>query len=325
MTVPAEPVGERRVNLAVIGIGRWGHTLMHAIEAQPGMSLAAAIGSGRRGAVTGDVRVPVFPSWQAAAEAFPVDGFVLAVPPDVQPEIAEQIITAGVPVFLEKPLAVDRGSAARLLTVARQFGFTGIVNHIHLYAGEFQELCRRLPDEGPRTVASVSGNKGPLRERWSACWDWAPHDIAMCVAVMGVPPRSVAARIERSIEEGGAVFENYEIDLDFGPNGRARILTGNAFDEHRREFRVQVNGAALTYAESAERERSLAIEQGGQAKTAPVAALSPLSASLTAFAHRIRNNSSGLEDLQRGVLIVDICAAAHESVRCGAPVRISAP
>lgn len=325
MTLSAAQVdSERDLNIAVIGTGRWGKTLMRAIAAAAGLTAVAAIRSSSSAAQTAEDSIPVFPTWQAATEARQIDGFVFAVPPDIQPPVAEQIIAAGFPVFLEKPLALNRDAARRLLAVAKSTGFTGLVDHIHLFASEFVELCRRLPpDQDVREIRSVSGNNGPYRERWTPCWDWAPHDIAMCLAVMGSVPHSVAARIDRSIERDGCVYENYEISLDFGRCGQAVILTGNAFDGHCREFNVQSGDVTLTYAESAARQRSLIVERARHAEPVSLAYAPPLDAALENFADRIRQNSDGIEDLERGVLVVEICAAAHEAVDLGAPVSIA--
>jgi predicted dehydrogenase len=325
MTLSAAQVDdERNLNIAVIGTGRWGKTLARAIGANAALTVVAAISSGSAAAKTVDDAVPVFPTWQTAVETFSIDGFVLAVPPDIQPPIAEKIIAAGFPVFLEKPLALTRDAARRLLAVARSTGFTGLVDHVHLFAPEFVELCRRLPTgQGAREIKSVSGNRGPYRDRWSACWDWAPHDIAMCLAVMGSAPQSVTARIVRTIEHDGHEFENYEISLDFGQRGQAVILTGNAFDSHCREFSVQSGDARLTYTESESRQRSLIMDRNGHPEAVDMESVPPLDAALGIFADRIRRNTGGIEDLEQGVLVVEICTAAHESVASSAPVSIA--
>jgi predicted dehydrogenase len=317
MSLSAASAGsERDLSLALIGAGHWGSTLMRAIEAHQGLALAAVIVSKPAKGVPGAQSVPIFATWQEAARNLPLDGFVLTLPPDRQPEIAEQIITNGFPAFLEKPLALSRDAAARLLAAGRQFDFIGVVDHIHLFAAEFAELCRRLPQgETVLSIETVSGNRGPYSNRWTSCWEWAPHDIAMCLAVMGGMPASVTARIVRSIVDNGKVFENYEIDLDFGQRGQACITTGNAFDTPCREFRVSSGDASLIYAESADRVRSLVRESGGRREKITVESVPPLDAALDEFADRIRRKTIGINDLELGACVVDICAAAHESVK----------
>jgi len=314
------------LNLAVIGTGRWGRTLMRAITAHTGLALVAAISSKSVNADTSDDDVPVFSGWQVAAGVLAIDGFVLALPPDRQPGVAGEILAAGIPVFLEKPLALNRADARRMLAAARKFGFTGVVDHIHLFAAEFQALCRRVPpDGGGLAIETVSGNRGPFHDRWTSCWDWAPHDIAMCLAVMKTAPLTAAARVVRSVEDGDQVLENYEIRLDFGPRGQAVITTGNAFDGHRREFRLRAAGRSLIYAESLDRIRSLVQERQGRAETIAVQSVPPLDAALGAFADRIRQKSDNLEDIEAGAQVVNICVAAHESVLNGRPVTVYTP
>jgi predicted dehydrogenase len=314
------------LNLAVFGTGRWGKTLIRAVAAHTGLALAAVISSKSAAVGSDAANVPVFPTWQDACDAHTIDGFVLALPPDRQPGVAVEIFVAGIPVFLEKPLALNRADAQRMLVAARKFGFTGVVDHIHLFTAEFQELCRRLPPDGAGLVIeTASGNRGPFRERWTSCWDWAPHDIAMCLAVMKTAPQTATARVTRSVEEDGHILENYEIHLDFGPRGQAAITTGNAFDGHRREFHVRAGATSLIYRESPKRTRSLVQERAGRVETITVESAPPLDTALSAFADRIRRNSDNLDDIETGARVVNICAAAHESVLSGRPVAVCAP
>ena len=327
MNLPGAPVDDGPdLNLAVVGTGRWGKTLMRVIATRPGLALAAAISSNTGSGASPDETVPVFPEWRGAAEALAIDGFVMALPPDRQPEIATQLLAEGFPVFLEKPLALNRADARRMLDAARISGFTGVVDHIHLFADEFRELCRRIPPDGAGLIIeTVSGNRGPFRERWTSCWDWAPHDIAMCLVVMKASPQTVTARVVQSVEEDGHVLENYRIELDFGTRGQAVVTTGNAFDGHCREFRFRDGDTSLIYGENSDRTRSLVEERAGRVDTIAVDSVPPLDRALSVFADRIRKKASNLEDLEIGVQVVNICAAAHESVLDRRPVAVSAP
>jgi predicted dehydrogenase len=58
--------------------------------------------------------------WQALAEDQDVAVVAIAVPPELQPAIAQRALELGKPVFLEKPLAADLAGAQLILDTARK-------------------------------------------------------------------------------------------------------------------------------------------------------------------------------------------------------------
>lgn len=323
MSASSETVGTGRLKLAVCGSGRWAQTLMRNIAAAPDLELAAVIGarlSDRKDVTHG---APVFDDWQMAVARIDLDGILLALPPDRQPDIAEKIMKSGIPLFLEKPLALNDAATKRLVQTAREYGFVGLVDHLHLFAPEFQELVRQARSRGAiRAITSVSGNRGPYRDAWSVCWDWAPHDVAMVLTVMDAAPVSVSAQTVDRIDEGKQSFENVRLVLTFADGTVADITTGNAFDGRRREFTVAVDDLTLSYIESAGNERMLVMEQGSEKQPVPVDSVPPLTAALTAFAARVRRRTGGELDLALGVEVVRVLSAAELSISQGVAVPV---
>src|SRR5258708_16714076 len=67
-------------------------------------------------------------SWQAMVEEPAVAVIAVAVPPDLQPAIAQRALDLGKPVFLEKPLAADLAGARAILESARKSARPTIVD-----------------------------------------------------------------------------------------------------------------------------------------------------------------------------------------------------
>lgn len=326
MTLSPQAADEKPLNLAVCGAGRWGQTLMRNINVLPGLNLAAVIST--RADIPSEITLnaPVFGDWQGAADRKKLDGILLALPPDRQPEFAEKIIEYGLPVFLEKPLALDKSAALRIARMAENIGFVGLVDHLHLFAPEFQELVRQVCRRGAvRAITSVSGNRGPSRASWPVCWDWAPHDISMALTVMGEMPVSVAAQIVEQKTEGATVFENIRLTLTFPDGGIAEITTGNAFESRVRNFAVSLDECTIEYSENFNNERSLSVEQDDQKQIVRVASVPPLTAALTEFAARIRQGTGGAGDLALGVDVVRVLGAAEASIAQGMAISVESP
>jgi len=69
-----------------------------------------------------------FGDWRALVEDPAVDAVAVAVPPDLQPEVACRALDLGKPVFAEKPLAADLAGARALLASARMSGRPTVVD-----------------------------------------------------------------------------------------------------------------------------------------------------------------------------------------------------
>jgi predicted dehydrogenase len=88
-----------------------------------------------------------FGGWRELVENRHVEAVTIAVPPDLQPTVAQRALELGKPVFLEKPLAVDLAGAQLILESARKSGRPTIIDF------NFPELpswlsARRLLDSG---------------------------------------------------------------------------------------------------------------------------------------------------------------------------------
>lgn len=325
MTVSATAADPRPLRLAVYGAGRWGQVLMRNIVAFPDLELAAVISSKTDLSDAMTLGAPVFDDWRIANSRMKLDGIVLALPPDRQPEIAEEIIKSGLPLFLEKPLALNNDAALSLVKVADASGFVGLVDHLHLLTPEFQELTRQVRHRGTvGAIKAISGNRGPARGSWPVLWDWAPHDVAMALTLIEAAPVSVSAAIVERSSDGIQELENVRLTLTFADGAVADIITGNAFDERLREFVVFIDDTTLSYVETPDNERSLVVGSGDEAQTVCVDSIPPLTAALGEFADRIRQGRSGKEDLGLGSAVVRVLWAAEESMRQGIEISIEA-
>jgi len=311
------------LKLAVCGSGRWGRVIMKNIASFPDLVLAAVISSRVDLPDEASFGAPVFPDWRAAHSQADLDGIVLALPPDRQAAIAPEIIEAGLPLFLEKPLALSNEAVLRIMQAADTYGFVGLVDHLHLFSPEFRELVRQARTRGDvRAINAISGNRGPGRDSWSALWDWAPHDVAMVLTVMETGPVSVSAVIVERSSGGVQALENVRLKLKFADGAVANITTGNAFERRCREFVVSIDDTALSYAESPENDRSLVILKGDNAQRVSVDSIAPLTAALAEFAMRIRRGIGGDSDLALGGEVVRVLSAAAESMKRDSAVSL---
>ena len=140
-------------------------------------------------------------------------------PPSVHAQVALAALHAGKSVYNEKPLAIERAEARRILDVARSKGLlVGAAPDTFLGAG--LQTCRKLIDEGAigQVVGAAANMLGHGPEAWhpdpdffyqpgaGPLFDVGPYYLTALVALLG-PVRRVggAARIsfpERTIGSG---------------------------------------------------------------------------------------------------------------------------
>jgi predicted dehydrogenase len=125
-----------RGEIAVIGIGivgcNYGRTvLLPAFRADPRCEVVTLAGTdaartAEMARVAGVARG--LGDWRALVEDRAVAAVAIAVPPDLQPEIARRALGLGKPVFVEKPLAADLAGAQAMLDAARQGGRPTVID-----------------------------------------------------------------------------------------------------------------------------------------------------------------------------------------------------
>jgi myo-inositol 2-dehydrogenase/D-chiro-inositol 1-dehydrogenase len=114
---------------------------------------------------------PVFPDTAALLEA-DLDAVYVCVPPFAHGPVEEAVIAAGLPMFVEKPLAVDLDTAVRVATAIAQRGIVTAVGHHWRYLDAVERARQVLADRPVRLVSGAWLDKVP-----PVAW-WARRDLS---------------------------------------------------------------------------------------------------------------------------------------------------
>jgi hypothetical protein len=257
----------------LVGAGPWGRNYVRTIEGIPGLRLARTAGRA---------------DWRALVRASDIDGVIVAVPPAAQPEIALAAIEAGRPLLLEKPLALSVAAAQSIVSAAAARRVLTMVDHVHLFHPAFQALKQAAAQDGPVLAIEASAGGPGLRPGVPALWDWGPHDVAMCIDLMGAAPQEVqATRLQQDPER-------LRLDLRFAGGVAARIDLDMRV-KHRR-FAVRLASQTLVY----------------DAAPPPDSADLPLARVVRAFAAAVAAGSRSLASAELGAAVVDTLARCEE-------------
>jgi predicted dehydrogenase len=291
-------VSGRPVRLGLVGAGRWGRNIIRTIREGEGAVLARVASANPETAGLAGPDCVISADWRAVVQDPTLDGVVLAAPPRAQPGIAQAVIAAGRPVMVEKPLALSLAEAEGLAEMSAAAGVPVLVDHVYLFHPAWRELVRRARSAGPlHRIRATGGNTGPFRDDFPVLWDWAPHDLSLCLDLAGAPPTRAAARLVRRERTPRGVGEIYVLDLDFS-GAVAAIEIGNVMPARVRRFAAEFAETTLVFDDTAAHP----LTQAG----APiaVAARPPLACAIDAFVESISSGVRSHPSLALGVEVV---------------------
>jgi hypothetical protein len=132
----------RTVRLGIAGLGAAGRAILSAIEAHPGVELAAvcdpsAEARERVGATTQTRAVAEIEALLADPD---LDAVYIATPTELHERHAVLAADAGKHVLVEKPMAVDLAGATRMIEAAERAAVVLLVGHSHSYDEPYRAI-----------------------------------------------------------------------------------------------------------------------------------------------------------------------------------------
>jgi predicted dehydrogenase len=245
------------LRIGVLGTGYWaGKTHAAAIAAHPNAELVGVWGRdpGKAAAVAGRHGARAFADLDDLLDA--VDAVSVAVPPDVQAELAVRAAGAGRHLLLDKPLALSLDGARRVADAAAA---AGVASLVFFTARFFPEVAAWL--DGLRRTGDWQGGHGawlasidepgnPYRDSaWrrahGALWDVGPHALGLILPALGAVERVTAAggpgdTVHLALGHRGGGSSTLSLSLTvppaaatmalevYGPSGRSAMPRGDA-------------------------------------------------------------------------------------------------
>lgn len=121
----------------------------------------------------------------------PLDAVVVAAPARRHCDMALAAVERGKHVFVEKPFALHPEDAVAIVAGAEARGVRVFVGHLLLYHPAIDELLRRVADGAIGELRHIRSRRlgfGRLRSFENVWWSFAPHDIAVMLALAGSLP-----------------------------------------------------------------------------------------------------------------------------------------
>ncbi len=308
-----------KIRVGLIGTGPWGRNFAKTIGAIDGVELSLVLNrSGRRPNFVPE-NIPVASYQPEFLNPETIDAVFIATPPHSHAEIVIAALRRRLPVFVEKPLTDNTQDATDISAQHQLTPVPFIVDHIYLFHAGFRALKSALAGPGRiRAISSVGGNWGPFRTDTSTLWDWAPHDIAMCLDLVGQNPEEMTCHRSEIGKNGQG--QRLELSMTFPGPLQARINIGNIFQERQRRITVYAETETLRFEDEAEPRvlRYPAAEPfedlQGSGESINYFGNLPLTQALREFCHAIRQNDKGSAQLKLGMDVVELIERLDQKI-----------
>ncbi|HTT08615.1 MAG TPA: Gfo/Idh/MocA family oxidoreductase [Gammaproteobacteria bacterium] len=237
-----------RLRLGLIGLGRWGRTLVRTLNETPDVDLARTASRGPRPPDIAGADCRHFTDWRESLDPEAIDGVIIATPPAVHAEMAIEALRRHIPVFVEKPLTMKLREAQDVQNAARANNTLIMVDHTHLFSPAYRELKNQIGNPDTiRALHCISGNMGPFRSDVPVLWDWGSHDIALCMDLLGFDLNCRLARYLEHRNVDGAAGELIELHLESDMSVPIHMRVGNIMQPKTRFFAVYLEDSLFIY------------------------------------------------------------------------------
>ena len=308
-------MGRNALRLALIGAGRWGKCYIATLTEMTDVELVTLVSRRAESRNLVGPNCSIASDWRDVMKDPGIDGIIIATPPATHFEIARAAIIAGKPVLVEKPLTLDADEAQALLVLAKETNVPVLVDHTHLYSPAYQGLKAALDRIGSiQEIHSSGGNRGPVRSDTPVLWDWAPHDLAMCLDVVGEDPVDVQAECMERKRLDGNMGERVRIMLGFPSGVRAYVEVSNISPIKVRRFEAIGVQGRLVYDDQAE-DKLCIMDGTGNSSPLSISSDMPLSRAVDAFAELIKDCVARPQSLKLGVKITRLLISCESQIR----------
>jgi UDP-2-acetamido-3-amino-2,3-dideoxy-glucuronate N-acetyltransferase len=278
-------------------------------------------------------------SLRAALERDDVAGVVIATPAATHAELTLASVEAGRDVLVEKPMAMSRPEARRMVRAAHGRGRILMVGHVLEYHPAVLRL-RQFIDEGVlgkiRYMYSNRLNFGTVRTEENALWSFAPHDLALFLRVAGTSPEGVSCRGASYLVPG--VADVTLMSVTFPDSVQAHVFVSWLHPYKDQRFVIVGDRQMAVFDDLADWPGKLRLyphtvtwQQGrvpvaDRAEAVPVDLVpeEPLRAECRAFLDAIETRRPPVADGESGLAVLELLEAGQRSLeRDGAPVRLA--
>jgi predicted dehydrogenase len=333
------------VQVAVVGVGGWGKNLARTYYQIPECSLKYICDLDQQRLEQLRLQLPgakLTTRFEDLLEDSDVQAIVIATTAATHYPLCKAALRAGKDVFVEKPFVLAVAQAEELIQVAAQEDRILMVGHLLEYHPVINRLKRMIDCKELGEIYYIYTqrvNLGTVRNDENALWNFSPHDISSILYLLGKEPTDVSARGQSYLQPG--IEDVVFLTLNFNGQAMAHIHV-SWLDPHKIRKITIVGSKKMAVFDDIESTEKLRVydksaEQNssynsfaeyvtlrfGDITIPHLKIEEPLRLECEHFLKCIRERKQPLSDGRDGLRVLEVLAAAQESLRNnGMPIAI---
>lgn len=250
-----EPKTEQ-IQLALMGVGRWGTHLLRNFLAHPQIQVRAIVDPRpqQRAAIAEkfnlDQSIALLDHWQEALSLDGLTAIAVATPATTHEAIVTAALERQLHVLCEKPLTLTGATSSKLCQLAQQQNRQLFIDHTYLFHPAVITAKNHLDQLAtPRYGYASRTNLGPVRHDVDALWDLAIHDIAIFNHWLGDSPTRVQAHGLQWLQRPQALADVVWCRLHYASGFEATIHVSWANTHKQRQVSIVCDRGSLIFDE----------------------------------------------------------------------------
>lgn len=330
------------INVAQIGCGNWGPNLLRNFNKLDNVKVKYVVEKNpeRIQYVNSNYKqMAVVRDYDEVLRDDDVHAVVIATPAINHYQHTKDVLSAGKHCLVEKPLALKTKEAMELVAIAENQDKVLMVGHTFLYNAAVRKLKNVIENGALGTIHYLYSqrlNLGRIRSDINALWNFAPHDVSICLFLIDSDPLWVSAigacYVQKTVEDlvfltmgfRNGVIANIHISwLD--PNkirkmtivGTKKMIVYDDVDEYKiRIFdkgidKLNIDQSLETYDDFGKFQL---IQRAGDLLIPKIEFVEPLETEAKHFIDCINFNKRPISDGHNGVMVTKILEAAMTSI-----------
>jgi len=308
------------VSFGLIGAGRWGQAYLRTLRSLDGRVRVTHLAVRHPERLRHvPARVCVGRDWRRLIRT-DCDAVIIASPAPTHAEMLQACLDARKPCIVEKPLCLDVRTAERLHRRASALRVPVLIDHTQVFHPAYQALKRALAAAGEpiRIILSEGMNWGPFRSDTPPLWDWGPHDVSLCLDLLGRAPSRVDALGGPTNARGEP--ELVTMRLRFSGGATAWIHIGCLAPSRRRALTVVTRTRRYVLDDTARQPLTVTRLTSPAMKPVPIrsaSTLTPMASMVSYFLDGLAGGDRTYFGTQLALDVIRVLAAADAAMRHG--------
>lgn len=213
--------GSQAVKIGVVGLGVMGRQHARVVTTLEGVEFAAACDARpeARAWAEATLRVPFYDDWRALLDQR-LDAVINALPTGLHYEVSRALLTGGVHVLVEKPIATTLEEATELVELASARGLVLMVGHVERFNPAVQALQREIATGLLGSIVTMAARRvgiaRPTVPGVGVAIDLAIHDIDVFSFLVGGQRGELLFAVAAELEPGHLVEDHVDVLLRYG-------------------------------------------------------------------------------------------------------------